>query len=659
MALDARRNAGLQLADVLLVPGLLDKLAADDTKNLAAASWGTLEAVLRGTTARLRVHPSEPVLWGLARRAAATAAGGSGSGDAAGGLVYCGVRVSAADAAAFLEALREVRADDPGRQGRDISFAQWAKFVRSLVTAGQGAVRVTGLGVPLSFDRGAARDADAALQAMALQTILAAPAVRAHLRSLTLNGVCARDWEVFKEYEDALRGLPSLARLTIIHDGGGRCDGGAAVRLARGCPGLRQLRLRGFTFDRAGVQMLRAWLARATHLKAIKLTCCAAEGENGWGAEDEPPLAPHLESFKVVEACDLHSVGAWFGPKLRSLHLRNWNGLTADGCRPVAEDVKLAELIRRSTTLQHLSVVGAPLGIEGTLAIMSALAANRSLTSVCLPTTWGADNVEAGVSDAIVRVVLRHPTLESLSLQMPAMDRIALNGADLAAAVDRNRSLREINFSGISVNHDGAEALGAILRNNDRLVKLSLADCNMSARAMEGLARGLGGGMSALHTLDLSGSSISAGGIAALARSKLMSVITCLSLSFCEIQTPAVLESLADSLADERCTLRELDLSRNQICRRGALLLARALEMNKSLVHVDLKHNKLGRGGVEALLQHARTSPTLWSLDLEGNGVEPAELVYLYREHLGGPQPRMWRPSLELNTCRPDLAVKL
>jgi Ran GTPase-activating protein (RanGAP) involved in mRNA processing and transport len=67
--------------------------------------------------------------------------------------------------------------------------------------------------------------------------------------------------------------------------------------------------------------------------------------------------------------------------------------------------------------------------------------------------------------------------------------------------------------------------------------------------------------------------------------------------------------------------LESLDLRNNRIGPAGAEAVARMLETNKSLVKLDLRWNEIGSAGAEALLNAFRVNRTLKQLELAGNKI--------------------------------------
>lgn len=67
------------------------------------------------------------------------------------------------------------------------------------------------------------------------------------------------------------------------------------------------------------------------------------------------------------------------------------------------------------------------------------------------------------------------------------------------------------------------------------------------------------------------------------------------------------------------CKIKTLNLSKNQIMKEGAKLLAPSLAVNKSIIHLDLSSTKLGVSGVFRISEALHSNETLKSLNLYRN----------------------------------------
>lgn len=79
---------------------------------------------------------------------------------------------------------------------------------------------------------------------------------------------------------------------------------------------------------------------------------------------------------------------------------------------------------------------------------------------------------------------------------------------------------------------------------------------------------------------------------------------------------------LAKLLASPSCQLSNLKLANNQISFEGAKSLGKALQINKTLLSLDLRLNHLYDEGGHSILTLLAKNATLRVLDLSGNGLE-------------------------------------
>ncbi|CAH3184204.1 unnamed protein product, partial [Porites lobata] len=150
--------------------------------------------------------------------------------------------------------------------------------------------------------------------------------------------------------------------------------------------------------------------------------------------------------------------------------------------------------------------------------------------------------------------------------------------AVLAAVLEANTTLTNLNLSLNNIGSAGAESLATALKTNTNLTKLNLRSNNIGPAGGESLATGL----------------------------KTNTTLKNLNLSFNSIG-PAGAESLAAALR-ANTTLTNLNLSDNDIGPAGAESLATVLKTNTTLTNLDLRGNNIGPAGAESLATVLKTN---------------------------------------------------
>ena len=172
-------------------------------------------------------------------------------------------------------------------------------------------------------------------------------------------------------------------------------------------------------------------------------------------------------------------------------------------------------------------------------------------------------------------------------------------------------------------HHDAAAAvLAAVLEANTTLTNLDLADNSIGPAGAESLATALKTNTT-LTNLDLQGNNIGPAGAESLATAlKTNTTLTNLDLSSNNIG-PDGAESLAKALKTNTA-LTNLYLSGNNVGPAGAESLATVLKTNTTLTNLHLSGNNIGPAGAESLATALKTNTTLTNLDLLGNNLGPA-----------------------------------
>ena len=202
-------------------------------------------------------------------------------------------------------------------------------------------------------------------------------------------------------------------------------------------------------------------------------------------------------------------------------------------------------------------------------------------------------------------------------------NKIGPAGAEsLATALKTNTTLTNLFLSHNNIGPAGAESVATVLKTNTTLTNLDLSHNNLGLAGAESFATALKANTT-LTNLFLSDNSIGPAGAESLATAlKTNTTLTDLSLFLNNIG-PAGAESLATALKTNT-TLTSLDLFCNNIGPAGAESLATALKANTTLTNLVLYDNDLGPAGAESLSTALKTNTTMTNLDLRGNNIGPA-----------------------------------
>ncbi|XP_036377998.1 NACHT, LRR and PYD domains-containing protein 12-like [Megalops cyprinoides] len=238
--------------------------------------------------------------------------------------------------------------------------------------------------------------------------------------------------------------------------------------------------------------------------------------------------------------------------------------------------------------------------------------------------------------------------------------RLSLCGAieggcvSLALALHSNPShLRELDLSYNHPGDSGVRALSAGLKDpNCELQKLRLNSCNLSEKCCEALASAISSNSSSLRELDLSDNDLQDSGVELLSAEGLKNPhckLETLRLSLCRV-TERGCVSLASALHSNPSHLRELDVSYNHPGDSGLRALSAGLEdPNCKLEALRLNRCNLSKECCEALASAiSSNSSHLKELDLSDNDLQDSG-VELLSAGLGNPHCKL--ETLRLNRC--------
>jgi Ran GTPase-activating protein (RanGAP) involved in mRNA processing and transport len=285
------------------------------------------------------------------------------------------------------------------------------------------------------------------------------------------------------------------------------------------------------------------------------------------------------KSLRAEDAV-LLAVELYHSQTLRKLDLVNSGvGLVAavdGGLIPSIDGICSA--LKSNTTLQHLDIGSAHVGLEGSAAIIDMLSGNQTLTAldVC------HSRLGTG-SQPLADAVLRHASLQIFC------------GIPICGI--RADQLTELELSGQGIGAHGAAVLAQLLASNDTITFLGLCNNNL-------------------------GDQCTAIAHAALCHARLE--------VFCAIPMRTI-------RADAHMTA--LDLSNKSFNAHGALVLADLIKVHGTLTSLNIAGN--GVGGAESspiafqrLGEALRQNNTLADLVLSSNGIKDMDIAPL-AEHLG------------------------
>jgi Ran GTPase-activating protein (RanGAP) involved in mRNA processing and transport len=223
------------------------------------------------------------------------------------------------------------------------------------------------------------------------------------------------------------------------------------------------------------------------------------------------------------------------------------------------------------------------------------------------------------------------------------VDEILLNHnniTDIGACDLFNRLMRRcdritsLELFGNRIGDESCYAIAEMLSSNSNLKRLKLGDNMIGATGAHALAQGLRHNTS-LTQLHLGGNRIQVQGLQSIAEALIdNATLTSLGLRDNDVG-PDGMAMLAKTLRSSTCALSDIQLKGNQIRAQGAMHLAHALQMNRSLKVLELQSNQIGPAGARALCDALHYNSSVHALNFNENelGDEGAEAVCLLLQH--------------------------
>uniref|UniRef100_A0A8C2XQ65 NACHT domain-containing protein n=1 Tax=Cyclopterus lumpus TaxID=8103 RepID=A0A8C2XQ65_CYCLU len=281
--------------------------------------------------------------------------------------------------------------------------------------------------------------------------------------------------------------------------------------------------------------------------------------------------------------------------------------------------------------LEHLSLSDCQISKEGCSSLGSALKSNpSSLRKLDLSVNQLQD---LGVKLLSGFLESPHCSLETLRW-VHCLLLISKEGcSSLGSALKSNpSSLRKLDLNGNQLQDSGVKLLSGFLESpHCSLETLSLSRCQISKEGCSSLGSALKSNPSSLRKLDLSGNQLQDSGVKLLSgflESPHCSLET-LSLSDCKISDEGC-SSLGSALKSNPSSLRELDLSGNQLQDLGVKLLSGFLESPHCSLETLRWVHCLLLEGCSSLGSALKSNPSsLRELDLSGNQLQDSGVKLL------------------------------
>ncbi|WP_182393073.1 hypothetical protein [Legionella sp. PC997] len=243
----------------------------------------------------------------------------------------------------------------------------------------------------------------------------------------------------------------------------------------------------------------------------------------------------------------------------------------------------IAELLQNNTTLKEIDLTYTNFDAKGVDTIAHALQDNKSLQILRL-----RGCTVAGVTDSLLEILSKHPSLEELNLN----DCSLQIDSGLTQLLTESHSLKNLN---LGINYFGRYYIDYLtegLKGNKNLIKLDLVNCSLDKSYPEGLE--------------------------ALTKALMVHpTLTHLNLSSNGLDSTKY--PVAAELVKNNSSLKQLKLSGNAMGNAGVQHLATALKNNNALATLVLSNNQIGDEGLKHLSEALLHNNTLVHLDLVQN----------------------------------------
>ena len=223
--------------------------------------------------------------------------------------------------------------------------------------------------------------------------------------------------------------------------------------------------------------------------------------------------------------------------------------------------------------------------------------------------------------DVLAEGVQRMPCLETLDLGGNSL--IGCGGAVQLVSSLHSSKLRELDMSGTGISDPDFECIASYIHSTTSLESVNIGRNDISVESIDLLCKGLSAN-SSMRRLYMTGCHLTTSHcvcLGQLLRHPIHCKIEELNLRWCSMTSDGVGEVMSGLHVSDNHTLRELDLSHNQIGSEGAVAMSTMLKRNSSLETLGLHMCSIGSsGGVElgVALERNKTLRVLW---LSGNAI--------------------------------------
>ncbi|CAK9058007.1 unnamed protein product [Durusdinium trenchii] len=260
------------------------------------------------------------------------------------------------------------------------------------------------------------------------------------------------------------------------------------------------------------------------------------------------------------------------------------------------EDVdqqELSESLKSNQFLQSLWLTGNELTAEGARALGEGIASNQSLRTLRINYNgrMGVEGVEH-----IMNAVAANPRLQSFHFGDNDLQAEGLLIVTTALALHTGLRHLDLSWAG-NIGVTGAQALAQLLRSNRRLEELRLTENDVGPEGGKAIAEAAA--QSSLRLLLCDYNSIQDDGAKAIA---------------CMIRS--------------NDTIKTLGLHANAMTAMGVEVICEALKSNKTLLNIDLRHNRCGDLGI---VGEAMGMSSVREWDLRSMGLGPSAFKAIAR----------------------------
>eukprot|EP01012_Entosiphon_sulcatum_P053196 TRINITY_DN7316_c0_g1_i1.p1 TRINITY_DN7316_c0_g1~~TRINITY_DN7316_c0_g1_i1.p1 ORF type:complete len:861 (+),score=127.25 TRINITY_DN7316_c0_g1_i1:809-3391(+) len=222
-------------------------------------------------------------------------------------------------------------------------------------------------------------------------------------------------------------------------------------------------------------------------------------------------------------------------------------------------------------------------------------------------------------------------TLQNSKLIRLKLGDNSISGAGAAAiaqGLKGNSTLMQLHLGSNKLEDNGILALAEALVGNSSITALGLRETQFGARGMEGLAYVLSHPDCRIDEMQLKRNAIGSTGAMCLAHAiRLNRSLRILELEATGLQPNDAVE-LANALQYNK-TVQALNLNDNQVLDEGAEAIGELLLRNTAITTVGLRGNGVGEKGARVLAKALRTNAQLTGLDLGNNNLGAQGAVHL------------------------------